>query len=1131
MKKLCCIIFVHVAFFISCIVTVAVAEISSYDFQMKLWQYMTAADVEGMNALVKNNPTIAVEALKLLQQGGESDKKQAKLYGQMALLLNALIKGEDVKITQKVKPEKKAYVEQLQNLLKAAKTAEQSGNLKEALSLSEAALELAEKDSDHANIIVFLNIIGIIHEAMVMPEKALPCHERALKLAREIKNSKAEQESLRYSALIQDHLGNKDKALEYLKQALKSARQTGDSGSECETLLNFGVVYMNSGLNRKAMQYFEQAFKLSKELGASDAITRSMVNLGAVYNKLGLTDKALSLLKEADKITRDNGDPEVSATILINLGSSYVNMDQYETARSYFMRALLLCRKTGDQKIERTVANNLGIIEMRLGHYESAMQNLQLAAALIRKVGGLREMAYVLLHMGLIHKILGQPDRALKLFILALKLFHDKKDIAGMSAVMSNIGVINKRKGDFEKALGCFKEALQYNEATGDIKGRSVILTNIGVIYDAQKKTQQAMESFKLALEIDNEIGDLRGAGLIHNNMGLGFLKQKEYIKAQKAYEDSLHKFEAAGADDLLWHAYSGLGATAAARQRPDEALAFYQKAFESIEALKTGLNVDPAKLSFMRDKFSVYDEAILFMTDCFRKTKDNNYAIRAFNIFERKQGRLFAEAIGRAGAVNFAGVPDEIHKAYDNSVRRLKAYQATRNSEFRKARVDRLRRLDQLITDQNRKSKALNERIKKDYPAFHALIHPQPVSLKTLQCDVLRADEMILIYAVMYDRIFLWAVSQDTFRIFTIDRGIRALDNDVIRFRQNVINLSEDTLRGTIIDRTGHTAFENGDGLSDLLLPEELLAKLRTMRMLYIVPTGPLYLLPFEALTLPQSGGTKRFLIETHAVAYLSSASLLQILRRADDARKEHPQHPLLAFANPVYNAGSTSTPKKRKKSGFIRTSLRKQLGNQFTTLPETEWEVDAIKTILQAPDASTPLYLKESASRSTVLKLHKQGHLKNYRYVIFACHSVLPGRVERVCQPSLVLSDPDPETGGDGFLTMTDVFDLRFNADLVVLAACETGRGGLVRGEGVMGLTRAFMYAGASSVAVTLWAVESASAGALNIALFKNLAQGMTRAEALRHAKLGMISGQEGERYRHPCFWAPLVLFGEGR
>jgi CHAT domain-containing protein len=204
--------------------------------------------------------------------------------------------------------------------------------------------------------------------------------------------------------------------------------------------------------------------------------------------------------------------------------------------------------------------------------------------------------------------------------------------------------------------------------------------------------------------------------------------------------------------------------------------------------------------------------------------------------------------------------------------------------------------------------------------------------------------------------------------------------------------------------------------------------------------------------------------------------------------------------------------------------------MGGKFAELPETEDEAKEIMNLLEAPQESHPLQLRDAASRSSVMRMNESDRLKDYRYLVFSCHGILPEEVDNVRQPSLVLSHPDPQTRGDGFLTMADVFGLRLNADFVSLSACNTGVGRIVKGEGVMGLTRAFMYAGTPALMVNLWSVESQSAKLLNTGFYRYLKAGVNRAEALRHSKLHLIHGEKGDHLRHPFFWAPAVIFGDG-
>jgi len=228
-----------------------------------------------------------------------------------------------------------------------------------------------------------------------------------------------------------------------------------------------------------------------------------------------------------------------------------------------------------------------------------------------------------------------------------------------------------------------------------------------------------------------------------------------------------------------------------------------------------------------------------------------------------------------------------------------------------------------------------------------------------------------------------------------------------------------------------------------------------------------------------------------------------------------------------PLYQRGGESKELEKGEDVTIRT-LRSQfyrafVGGDLVELPETADEARAVADLFNAPEESDPLQLRENASHAKVFELNSRERLDDYHYLLFAMHGVLPGEVDHVTQSALVLSED--------FLTMADVFDLQLNAKLVSLSACNTGMGKRVKGEGVIGLTRAFMYAGTPAVTVTLWSVESLSAKDLDIGFFRYLKAGMPPARALQTIKVQMLRGEIEENYRYPYYWAPFVVFGDGR
>ncbi|MCK5523036.1 MAG: CHAT domain-containing protein, partial [Thiomargarita sp.] len=288
-----------------------------------------------------------------------------------------------------------------------------------------------------------------------------------------------------------------------------------------------------------------------------------------------------------------------------------------------------------------------------------------------------------------------------------------------------------------------------------------------------------------------------------------------------------------------------------------------------------------------------------------------------------------------------------------------------------------------------------------------------------------------------------------------------------------------------------------------------------------------------------PAQHDTPHYLIQDYPIAYLSSASLLKTIR--ETKRKESDRglsfssknsnldrYPFLAFAHPEYpkNCSSKSDDIQAMRTESYLKLAGSEDGSCFTELPETKKQAETIAKLLNAPKDSNALQLREKASRQNVFDLSDTKRLKDYQYVLFAAHAVLPNEISHINQSAIVLSNPDKE----GYLTMADTFALEMNADLVMLSACNTGRGKKIKGEGIRGLTRAFMYAGTPAVSVSLWKVESRSAKALSISLFKYLQAGKPLAQALRQSKLDLMADEDFKMYQHPYFWAPFVVFGDG-
>jgi CHAT domain-containing protein len=384
------------------------------------------------------------------------------------------------------------------------------------------------------------------------------------------------------------------------------------------------------------------------------------------------------------------------------------------------------------------------------------------------------------------------------------------------------------------------------------------------------------------------------------------------------------------------------------------------------------------------------------------------------------------------------------------------------------------------------------------------ALKHPEPVSLKEAQALCPDKNTVILEYSVGDSSSCLWVITQSAHQLFRLPPR-KLLQEQIESFRFALLN--PDQTNNEFFTRGGYSLYQK------LLQPAEPYLTKKTK--LIVIPDGILNYLPFEVLLTENKGintGTPYsvlpFLIKKYPVSYVQSASVLKSLlseqsgvRQADPGNKK-----LVAFGDPVYeNVNDTS-----------RSSSK-----NYQRLEYTGKEIENIASLFKKGNAD--IYLRGDATEENI---KREGELKKFNYVHFATHGFIDEAKPDLS--SLVLTQ-DNNSEEDGFLQATEIFNLNLNADLVVLSACQTGLGKLIRGEGMVGLTRAFMYAGTPSVLVSLWSVKDASTATLMTDFYKNLIkEKLSKTEALRKAQLSMLGD---EKFAHPFYWAPFVIVGDWR
>ncbi|MDM8552361.1 tetratricopeptide repeat protein [Desulfobacterales bacterium HSG2] len=1021
------------------------------------------------------------------------------------------------------------------------------GNLDQydkALRHHEEALAIHKEIGDRRGEGADLTNMGVVYQNLGQYDKALGQHKEALAIRRKIGDRKDEADSMTNIGVVYRNLGQYDKALGYYGRALAIHKEIGDRRGEGADLSNMGVVYRNLGQHDKALEQHEEALAIRRKIGDRKDEADSMTNIGVVYRNLGQYDKALGYYRQALAIQKEIGDRRGEGNNLGNMGMVYQNFGQYDKALGYYGQALAIRKEIGDRKGEGAGLGNMGIVYGKLGRYDKALRHFEQALAIKKEIGDRRGRGNNLTNMGMVFQNLGQYGKALGYFEQALAIHKEIGDRGGEGNNLTNMGLVYGKLGRDDKALRHFEQALAIHKEIGDRGGEGNNLTNMGLVYGKLGRDDKALRHFEQALAIHKEIGDRGGEGSDLTNMGVVYRNLGRYDKALLSFSESQKIFSEIRANDALWKALQGLAQTEGKLGKHEKAVAHYDQSLNAIEAVRSGITEKESKTSFMLDKLFVYDQFIELLQALHKKYPGKDYDKKSLEVFERKQGRIFLEEMGESGAKKFADLPDDIRRKEISSGNELTKIRSQITAEQSRPAKDRdskhIRSLEAKEMKIRAEADTLQKEIRTEYPEYHALRYPKPVRLPELRQKALRPGEVMLVFGVMKKTTCLWVIGKEVFRFLTIDISEEALREKVNAFRHGpdmILEAYREKAPGFRLEqiyrkselRMQRAAFT----LYNLLLPEKVRPLISRAETLYVIPTSALYGLPFEALATGESD--IRYLAEDHAVAYLSSASLLKVLRESQARKKETPRHPFLAFAHPVYQSGKSGTlPSDSSEISRLRTRAYQDFMSKFSDLPETEAEAREIMEILKASAASDPLQLRQKASRSNVFRFNKEKRLDDYRYVLFACHGLIPDdeKMNRILQPALVLSHPDPENREPGFLTMADAFGLSLNADLVALSACNTGRqdtaGNVRKGEGARGLTRAFMYAGTPAVSVTLWSVESESAKVLNTGLFRNLGAGKDRAEALREIRQRMISGKEGELYRHPFFWGPTVIFG---
>lgn len=1020
-----------------------------------------------------------------------------------------------------------------ESLWEKGQEAYRQGRLTEAVGYYRQAVGAYKRANDMDGAGSTLYSLGVTYEDLGEDDRALASYEESLSLYKTLASPlDMGVNMLNIGAIHYRSFGRYELALSYLQGAHTIFRDNNEEEFAALAGYHVGNVYTHLGRYREAVASFEEALRINRKLDAAAGVASVLHNLGRAWAGLGEQKKAIPLFEEALAIDRKLGRKDDLASDLTSLGNAHGDLYEFDKAIHYYEEALSLAEASNLPGRAAAALNNMGSVYADLGRYEKALQCYRDSLEMNRKLDRADQVAVNLNNIGNLYSSLGQYEKILPYYKEALAINRQLRKDPETALNLNNIGMYYYHIGRYDRALEYLDQSLQIRKRLDNPRQVAQSLDNIGAAYLFQKRYRQAEDVFMQRRSLQSRIKGIRlnYSGLIETYIATGRYTEALSLirempppeKERDAYRADYHSqrgrvlkgmgdFKEASRELLasvavieemrqLAGARSGFlgGGSAGGRFRA------YRALVESLaERAMAGDAADP--------QFSVYG-------------KDT--AAGGFYFAEATKARTLLEAMAadskrRGGADLPANLRQQEADLLDSLSRAEQQWDAAlrQGGSALAGLMDRKDRLKGELA-------LLVASLRKDYPLYAALHYPKPMAPEDLP---LREEEVLFEYALGEDSSFVFVVRKGGVgRVVKIPEGRETLEEKVRRFVEAVS-----------ADGGAGFSTKSAKELYDLLLSRPL-AGVKPTEKIILVPDGMLGLLPFEALVVEEGTGAEDsiFAADRWTFTYAQSATVLGFTRLLGQGEAKRP---LFALGNPVYDkndprwlahlAGSAgpALTGDLNRYAFRGVTLVPKDGPEddgfasvfFPPLPETEEEVRAVAGLFGIAAAPPDVLLNMAASETGL----RASFLGDYRILHFATHADLPGKLQAIREPFLLLGQVGNSAGDDGFLTLSEVLDLKLGADMVVLSACLTGKGKMMEGEGVASLARAFMHAGSRSVVVSLWEVASVETVEFMKAFYGRLAAGTGRADALTLARRDIRA-----RYPNPYYWAVFILHGDG-
>ncbi len=986
-------------------------------------------------------------------------------------------------------------------------------------------------------------------------------YAEAVQIWRELKDDDAEGIALLGLEKTNRALTESEAAISNLNYLLNLRQRIGDRAGEGLALMELGTFYSDSRKPAIAFDYFTKARDLYLAINYPGMVASAWNYMGLVHMQLGETDAALTSFTEASMLWLKLNNRASLALALANIAAAHDVQGKKLEAIEETKQALAIFKELNDSRRIGNSLNNLGKISDDLGNWAEALDYYQQSLQLLKDSRDAK-YATVLDNMSLLYSVLGDSQKAIDNLQQALSIQHEIKDPRGEAQTLTYLGDVSLRIGDAAEARRYFESALPLRQAASDPKGEAISLTYLGMALIALGQPDQALQRFQDALVLWDKVSDPQGRAFTLDKLGLAQIARKDSSSAVQTFNAALSLNRAVS--DSISQAANLLHLAQAERARGNlsEALAAVLPSLQLIESTRLRGSDQQLRTTFLAAKQDYYETAIDILMRLDQQHPAAGYTEKALVMSERRRARSLLDTLAESHIDIRQGVDPQLLEKERDIQQRLDGAAAKRTALLVAKQTDKNKNLADEISNLTADYQSVQAELRAHSPRYAALKQPATLEAAQIQ-NLLDPDTLLIEFSLGDERSFVWVISSQSVKASELP-GRPIIEPLALKV---AASLTKRNRNGNV--EAEKTAAENSvAALSKILL--DPIAPMLGKRRLAIVADGALQLIPFAALlepvstdyppvvvkdtraVVPPAGALARsrrprLLIDGHEVLNLASASVLASQRLEIEKRSAAPLA-VAVFADPVFDnvdsrvarssininkrqTGSNHTqnsdlpsvpsaPIAQVQTGSVQRALRDLGINEISPLYFSRAEAESI--IKVAPRGQSLLAIDFKANRAMAMS----PELSRYRMIHFATHGLLD--VEHPELSGILLSMVD-ESGHaqDGYLRLHDIYNLNLPADLVVLSACETAVGKEIKGEGLIALTRGFMYAGAARVVASLWKVDDAATAELMKDFYRLMfVEHLKPVAALRAAQL-KISQQP--RWQSPYFWAGFVIQGD--